>query len=256
MTILPTVSIVILNHNYEQYVAEAIESALTQKPGAYILSEVAVIDDGSTDGSHEIYRRYPDLRVVCTRNYGFGATLTRAVREARGDWVAFLDADDAFEPAKLRTLAPILADPAVSLVRHGEHVVDSSGAPFAEGYHPGGATSTLLARVADARSLLPISNELFLHVLAAAGRGRVVADPLTRYRVHDQSMTDRSTPGVFATYMAQVCEDISARLDQLVLNPPPWATREQLLAWSVAHRDKASRHRSDAHQQINERATR
>ena len=256
MTTLPTVSIVILNHNYEQYVAEAIESALAQRPGAYELVEVVVIDDGSTDRSHQIYQRYPSLRVVRSSHYGFGATLTRAIREADGDWVALLDADDAFEPIKLHRLAPTLADPTVSVVQNGEYVVDADGEPFAEGYHPGGATSTLLARVVDARPLLPISNEMFLHVLAEAGRGSVVPDPLTRYRVHEQSMTDRSTPGVFSKYMATVCTDIRSRLDQLVLDPPEWATREQLLRWSAGYRDKASAYRRESIKQINERTLR
>lgn len=247
----PTVSIVILNHNYDQYVAEAIESAFGQEPGAYELAEVAVVDDGSTDDSHEIYGRYEDLRVVRSHHYGFAATLTRAIRETRAEWVALLDADDAFQPNKLRTIAQLMNDPRVSLIQHGEHVVDAGGAAYAEGYHPGGATSTLVARVRDVRVLLPISNELFLHVLADAGRGRVIEDPLTRYRVHAQSMTDRTTPGAFADYMAQVCEEISTRLDQLVLDPPPWATPRDLLSCSQTYRDRATVHRRDADHQIN-----
>jgi glycosyltransferase involved in cell wall biosynthesis len=108
----PSVSIVVMNHNYGRYVGEALASAIGQEPGNYRLAEVVVIDVGSTDHSHEVYGRFTGVRVVRKAHEGFAATLTCAVREASGDWLAPLDADDAFTPDKLRTLAPHLADPA------------------------------------------------------------------------------------------------------------------------------------------------
>ncbi|WP_049887662.1 glycosyltransferase family 2 protein [Saccharopolyspora spinosa] len=108
----PSVTIVVLSHNYERYVGEALESAVSQEPGDYDLTEVVVIDDGSTDRSHDVYARFPGVRVVNKAHEGFAATLTRAVDEASGEWLALLDADDAFTPDKLRRLAPHLANPA------------------------------------------------------------------------------------------------------------------------------------------------
>lgn len=245
----PSVSIVVLNYNYERYVADALGSAVGQEPGDYRLAEVVVIDDGSTNRSHDVYARFPAVRVVYKAHEGFAATLTRAVRAASGDWFAPLDADDAFTPDKLRTLAPYLADPARLIIQHAEYVIDAEGWPFAEGCHPGGATSTLVVRTDAARDLLPVTNELFFHVLADLGHGVSLRDPLTRYRVHDDSMTDRRTPGVFSDYMAGVCADLAARLDQLRVRPPTWANAAQLADLGALYRHRATKFRDDGQRQ-------
>jgi glycosyltransferase involved in cell wall biosynthesis len=245
----PSVSIVVLNHNYGHYVGEALASAVGQAPGNYRLAEVVVIDDGSTDNSREVYRRFPGVRVIRKEHEGFAATLSRAVDEASGDWLAPLDADDAFTPDKLRSLAPHLADPARLLIQHGEYVVDAEGRPFGEGTHPGGATSTLVVRADAARDLMPVTNELFFHVLADLGRGIRLPEPLTRYRVHEASMTDRSTPGAFSDYMAGVCADLAARLDQLHVRPPVWAKDAQVTDLSARYRQRATKFRDDAQRQ-------
>lgn len=245
----PTVSIMVLNHNYARYVGEALTSAVTQLSGAYSVAEVVVVDDGSTDASHDVYARFPKVRVVAKAHEGFAGTLTRAVVEASGDWVAPLDADDAFTFDKLRMLAPHLADPDLLFVQHAEYVIDADGHPFAERTHPGGSTSTLLVRTGAARDLLPVTNELFFHVLADVGRGIRLDQPLTRYRVHDASMTDRRAPGVFAHYMADVCMDVASRLDQLRAYPPPWATFDQLAELSAVYKTRAAAHNRDARRQ-------
>ena len=126
----PLVSILIPAFNAQEWIADAIRSAIAQTWGR---KEIVVVDDGSTDQSHTVYGRFPSVRVVRKSHEGFAATLTRAVRESSGDWIAPLDADDAFTPDKLRTVAPHLADPALLLVQHGEYVVDAAGRPFAEG---------------------------------------------------------------------------------------------------------------------------
>jgi glycosyltransferase involved in cell wall biosynthesis len=245
----PSVSVVVLNYNYGRYVGEALASATGQQPGDYRLAEVVVIDDGSTDQSHKVYGRFPNVRVVRKGHEGFAATLTRAVRESSGNWIAPLDADDAFTPDKLRTLAPHLADPARLLIQHGEYVIDAEGRPFAEGTHPGGATSTLVVRTSAARELLPVTNELFFHVLIDLGHGIRLPEPLTRYRVHEASMTDRRTPGVFSDYMAGVCADLAAHLDQLFTRPPTWTDAAQLADLGALYRRRAAKFRDDARRQ-------
>lgn len=94
-------SIVVVNHNYGHYVDDALISAIGQEPGDYRHAEVMVIDDGSTDRSHMVYRRFPVIRIVRKERGGFASTLTRAIREAFGEWLAPLDTGDAFTPGKL-----------------------------------------------------------------------------------------------------------------------------------------------------------
>jgi glycosyltransferase involved in cell wall biosynthesis len=244
----------VLNHNYGHYIEEALASAVGQEPGDYRLAEVAVIDDGSTDDSAAVVGRFPAVRMVSKAHEGFAATLTRAVEEASGNWLAPLDADDAFTPDKLRMLAPYLADPDLLLIQHAEYVVDVQGRLFAEGTHPGGATSTLVVRTAAAQDLLPVTNELFFHVLADLDRGIRLPEPLTHYRVHEASMTDRHTPGVFADYMAGVCAEVAARLGQLHDHPPHWASPDQLSDLATAYLNRAAAHRDNARGQ-RDRAT-
>jgi len=246
---LPSISIVVLSHNYERYLGTALASAMGQEPGAYRLAEVIVVDDGSTDGSDAVIAGFPGVRLIRTPHEGFGATLTRAVGEAAGDWVAPLDADDAFAPDKLRVLAPHLRDPGLLFVQHGEHVIDADGNPFAEGRHPGGSTSTLMIRTRAARDLLPVTNELFFHVLADLGHGIRLDEPLTSYRVHDASMTDRRTPGVFADYMAGICGDVACRLEQLRAAPPRWAAAGQLAELSKGYLARAADRHDEAGRQ-------
>ncbi len=243
----PTVSVVVLNHNYDQYVGRAIGSGFDQEPGAYELTEIVVVDDGSTDSSGQVYARFPSLRVIRTPHRGFGATLTRAVQEAAGDWVALLDADDWFEPHKLSALAPHLAAaPGPHLIQHAERVVDAAGQLIQPHPHPGGSTSTLLVRRRPALDLLPVTNELFFHILADAGHGIRLDEPLTSYRVHQASMTDRRTPGAFQDYMARVCGEVAARLSDLLSRPPSWASRETLAGLERHYLARAVEHSGTA----------
>jgi glycosyltransferase involved in cell wall biosynthesis len=108
------ISVMIGVYNAAPYLGEAIESVLAQD---YRPLELIVVDDGSTDGSGDVARRYPEARVVRQENAGNGAARNRAVEEASGDLFAFLDADDRFAPGKLRVQAAALdADPGLDMV--------------------------------------------------------------------------------------------------------------------------------------------
>ena len=91
------VSVVVPLYNKIRYIGRCLESILQQ---TYWDLEVIVVDDGSTDGGEEYVRNCPDLRVRLIRqaNACPGAARNRGVREARGEFIAMLDADDAWEP--------------------------------------------------------------------------------------------------------------------------------------------------------------
>lgn len=85
-------TIVIVNYNYERFIAAAIDSALEQ---SYIPLEVIVVDDGSTDGSRGIIAAYGNrIRVILQENAGQGSVYNAGWRAARGSYVLFLDSDD------------------------------------------------------------------------------------------------------------------------------------------------------------------
>ena len=93
------VSALITTYNRRKHVFRAIESVLAQ---TVPVDEIIVIDDGSTDGTSEFLRqRYCERVRVCRQeNQGVGAARRRAVEEARGEWVAFLDSDDEWLPER------------------------------------------------------------------------------------------------------------------------------------------------------------
>lgn len=95
----PTCSVIIPCYNGAAFVGEAITSVLSQTAPP---REVIVVDDGSTDDSADIAERFgPPVRVVRQANAGVAAARNCGVRESRSEWIAFLDADDAWEPTKL-----------------------------------------------------------------------------------------------------------------------------------------------------------
>ena len=113
MTARPGVSIVIANHNYATYLAEAIESALGQA-GAFV--EVIVVDDGSTDGSAAVIERYRGrITAVLQANAGQTRACEAGFRRSTQPIVIFLDADDRLVPeaaAMALDLQASAADPA------------------------------------------------------------------------------------------------------------------------------------------------
>jgi len=109
------ISVIIPVYNCERYLAEAIESALTQ---TYQPIEVIVINDGSTDGSEDVAKRFvPSVRYYAHPNKGLGATRNRGAELAHGRFLAFLDADDIWVSDKLeRQMALFDDDPDLDMV--------------------------------------------------------------------------------------------------------------------------------------------
>lgn len=95
----PLVSIGIPSFNSARWLGPAIESALAQ---TWPETEVIVVDDGSTDESPEIARKFGGkVQVIVTENRGGNHARNRALQAARGEWLQFLDADDYLEPGKI-----------------------------------------------------------------------------------------------------------------------------------------------------------
>jgi glycosyltransferase involved in cell wall biosynthesis len=96
----PLVSILIPCFNAEHLVAQAIESALAQ---TWLVKEVIVVDDGSTDGSLEVIRRFDGrIRWESGPNRGGNTARNRLLELSRGEWLQYLDADDYLRPSKIQ----------------------------------------------------------------------------------------------------------------------------------------------------------
>jgi glycosyltransferase involved in cell wall biosynthesis len=128
---VPRVSVIIPVYNLAPYLPEAIESALAQTlPPDDV--EILVVDDGSTDGSGEIGRRYaPRVRVLRQENRGLAAARNAGLRATSAPFVNFLDADDRLFPDKLAAqLALFDRRPDAGIVTAGVRYVDAGGAPL------------------------------------------------------------------------------------------------------------------------------
>jgi len=95
----PLVSVVIPTYNRAKFVTKAIESVLAQTYKDY---EIIVVDDGSTDNTKEVLEPYMDkIRYIYRENAGVSAARNTGIRAAFGQWIAFLDSDDVWQPEKL-----------------------------------------------------------------------------------------------------------------------------------------------------------
>ena len=105
----PLVSVLVTAYNAEPWLAETLTSVADQ---TYDNLEVVVVDDGSTDGTLAVAGRFegPRVRVVSQENAGACAARNRALSEARGDLVQYLDADDLLAPDKIARQVARLAD--------------------------------------------------------------------------------------------------------------------------------------------------
>jgi len=124
----PRISVIIPAFNHAAYLAQGIDSVLAQTlPPA----EVVVVDDGSTDATPAVLAPYAGrIRVLRQANAGVSAARNRGAAEARGDWLAFMDADDAWEPDRLETMAAFRRDhPDVRVVATAARVMDAAGSP-------------------------------------------------------------------------------------------------------------------------------
>jgi glycosyltransferase involved in cell wall biosynthesis len=124
----PTVSVLLPVHNGAAYLRTALESALAQQGVEF---EVLVVDDGSTDDSASVAESYDDPRVVVVRkpNGGISSALNRGADEARGRYLARLDADDACLPDRFVRQAALLdSDPNLVIVGSAFDVIDADGA--------------------------------------------------------------------------------------------------------------------------------
>jgi glycosyltransferase involved in cell wall biosynthesis len=93
------VSVIIPTYNSVQYLTAAIESVLEQTFKDY---EILVIDDGSTDNTSEAVKCYGEIvRYIYQENGGVSVARNRGIKESKGKYVAFLDADDTWLPNKL-----------------------------------------------------------------------------------------------------------------------------------------------------------
>jgi glycosyltransferase involved in cell wall biosynthesis len=245
------VSVVIPSYNAEPFIRRTLDSVLLQTRGRHRI-EIVVVDDGSTDTTPEIVEAMAGNSMAGESMAGGGAPITlikgprrgvsaarnEGVRRSSGEYIAFMDHDDLWEPGKIDRQAdlldahsravlvftqatverdgkaseifPVLPDPAAFLEKAYENLVHWNYIPM---------SAVMLRRSAlpepafDPRYKLAEDWDLWLRIASKAGDGgvRFIAEPLTRYMIVQGRATER---------MADLrLEDISIFNEQLRLHP-------------------------------------
>lgn len=212
----PFVSILIDTYNHERFIEQAIVSVLEQD---FPVSdrEILVVDDGSTDRTPEIVRKFePKVRLLRKENGGQASAFNAGIPECSGEIIALLDGDDWWKPSKLRGVCRAFEqEPAVGLVGHGvtqiyedasEHTETLTRNPRFRINGGSGAklfrlrksllgTSRSAYRSALLQQLLPVPETLqieadeYLMTLAACQMDvLVLPEALTYYRLHSNNL--------------------------------------------------------------------
>jgi hypothetical protein len=213
---MPCVSVLIDTYDHERFIERAITSVLDQDMPMEEV-EILVVDDGSTDRTPEIVRRFePRVRLIRKLNGGQASAFNVGISECRGEIVAFLDGDDWWAPQKLRlVLQAAEADPGVGIIGNGitevlengdersevllEHCrfrIDSlQGARIFRRRKSQLGTSRMTVRAGILREILPIPDSIrieadeYIFTLAATlSTALIVQEPLTFYRIHGQNL--------------------------------------------------------------------
>ncbi len=132
----PVFTVVMPMYNVEQFVATAIDSVLAQ---SYRYFELLCIDDGCTDNTLSVVRRYEDdrIRIIRQVNMGLSAARNTGINNSKGQFIAFLDADDFWHTDKLAChLAHMKNNPAVDVSYSASQFVNERGEPMHVGQWP------------------------------------------------------------------------------------------------------------------------
>jgi len=248
----PRVTVLIDTYNHERFIEQALVSVFEQDfPAADM--EVLVVDDGSTDRTPEIVRKFePRARLLRKPNGGQASAFNAGIPEARGEIVAFLDGDDWWARNKLTHVTETMAaDPGVGIVGHGIVMVQQDGRELSEILREGfrfGASSAegallfrlrksllgtsrmtirreLLQRIGPVPESLVIQADEYLFTLAATlAEGQILPHALTYYRFHDANgyQLGQADPGRLRRkqeVLAALAESLSAQLDLYGIHP-------------------------------------
>jgi glycosyltransferase involved in cell wall biosynthesis len=226
----PAVSVVIPAYNAERYLPAALDSVLAQ---TYPAQEIIVVDDGSADATLQAARRYgPPVQAHAQAHSGPAVARNLGVSLARGDFLAFLDADDLWAADKLECqLAALAADPALDMVFGlsrqfaSPELDDAVKARLARdgqvlaGYY----TGAFLIRRAAFDRVGPFSTELrvgefldwYMRAVDAGLRGHMLPQVVVQRRMHtdNQTVRDRHAQGDYVRLL-------KAGLDRRRAQPP------------------------------------
>lgn len=224
---IPLISCIVPVFNGERYLRETLDSIFAQ---TYRRLEIIVADDGSTDRTAEIVAGYSErVRYLKQANAGASAARNLGLRAARGDFVAFLDADDLWHAEKLqRQMARFETRPelevSVTLVQNFrvaepvQHGARSCDRVFSKPL-PGYVAQTILARRSAFEVIGPFNpallyadkTEWFLRAAEKQTVVELLSDSLVYRRLHENNISRRSRDEMNDEYLRLLKANIDRR---------------------------------------------
>jgi len=211
---MPALTVLMSCYNNEPWLAEAIESVLAQTFRDF---EFIIINDGSRDRTLEIIQQFAALDerivVIDKANTGTSDSLNRGIQQARGVWIARIDADDLCESHRLeRQIAFAASHPEVVLLGAGFQEIDPSGS-FVKAHRYPADHACLLRHLERSRAFFPHSSAFYRtsvvrHIggyrrrithaedtdlwlrLSAQGKLACISEPLVKIRKHATQMSN------------------------------------------------------------------
>jgi glycosyltransferase involved in cell wall biosynthesis len=108
VVLIVKISVIIPTYNYGEFICDSIESVINQ---TYKDFEIIVVDDGSTDNTPEVVKKYKDrVSYIYKENEGPSSARNYGIKNAKGEYLCFLDSDDIFLPEKLELQAKYMED--------------------------------------------------------------------------------------------------------------------------------------------------
>jgi glycosyltransferase involved in cell wall biosynthesis len=213
---MQTISVVVPVYDGEQFLADALRSVLgqTRRP-----DEVIVVDDGSSDRSGEIARSFAGVRVLQQPNGGQASALNAGVAQSRGDFLAFLDADDRWLPDKLALqLGAFAEQPELELVYgHARQIAEhGAGSKLHGRVLPARLPSALLIRRAAWQKVGPFSSAWALGSViewSARARDLEVRTKMLEHVVYERRIHGHNSSLVHPTPAREYATMLKAVLD-------------------------------------------
>lgn len=228
------ISIIIPNYNQQDYLSDALDSTISQiKVVPY---EVIVIDDGSTDNSLEIAKKYEKenpflIKVVSQVNKGLASARNTGIMNAKFDWILPLDADDALQENAIqksieaikKTDADIIGLSFKTFGTSNEQIIlmpDPKLEDFRSGNRLGYCSVIRKSKLLEVGGYSPKMVEgyedlhLWIDLLSRGAKIITIPEVLWLYRTKEKSMWKDITPEIHKKLLAQINKDVpEARLD-------------------------------------------
>jgi len=233
------VSVVIPVYNSEKFLEECLDSILTQ---TYQNIEIIAVDDGSTDSSPDILKRYSDkINIISQKNQGLASALNLGISKMKGDWFKWFSPDDVMHSNTIKTLIDEAKNHSDNIILYSNwNIIDDTGNTLRE-FHESNYNELsefdFNLRLLDGQqinvntTLIPaiflkkygireldepvaIDYDFFLRsALLHDVRFHLISQPLVKYRIHSDQLSHKNISKTL-NYISEIKDEILMKLDE------------------------------------------